>query len=658
LTLRRELVYVAGSMRPAPVRLSVRPFAAALAVALGPAAARGQLRPSAHPAPLPPIPLVEGPLALTIVYPPADGPPLGARDSTFLYGSTGSGRATLVIDGTRVEVAPDGAFLAWLPLPDDSLAVFHLAARLNGRSDSLDWPVRLRRRFVPPPARAWLDPRSLTPRGNLWTTEGEAIRVAVRAAPGASVSVRLPDGRIFPLAAETTGADAYGPFERRPGRVAPPPVARYGGVVPAVPLGAPLPPLTAAGTAPQPGGGFAVAALVVAAGADTIQTALPLRVSLLDPQRPTVVVLDDDPARTDTTQGAVVGAPTPQGTYHWFFLDGTRAAVDGRIGDQVRVRLSAESVAWVPLAGVAATLPAGTPPPATRVRLVRLSPEGPSVSARFALDERVPFRVDEDERGLTVRFYGAQSDLDFVQYGGSDSLVRRVTWAQPTSDEVTVSLELSAPVFGWRKRWEGSDLVLEIRRPPVIDPVHPLAGRIIAVDPGHPPEGATGPTGLREADANLAIGLALRDLLQREGARVVMTRTADTALGLYQRVHIAERADAEILVSIHNNALPDGVNPFVNQGTSVYYFHARDARLAMLTEQALVGELGLRDLGAGRGNLALVRPTWMPAILTEGAFLMIPEQESALRTPGFQHAYARGVALGIQSYLRELGAPP
>ena len=53
-------------------------------------------------------------------------------------------------------------------------------------------------------------------------------------------------------------------------------------------------------------------------------------------------------------------------------------------------------------------------------------------------------------------------------------------------------------------------------------------------------------------------------------------------------------------------------------------------------------------------NLRLARPTWMPAVLCEGAFLMIPEQEAALRTPAFQRAYAMAIVDGLENYFRSL----
>jgi len=134
-----------------------------------------------------------------------------------------------------------------------------------------------------------------------------------------------------------------------------------------------------------------------------------------------------------------------------------------------------------------------------------------------------------------------------------------------------------------------------------------------------------------------------------------VTRDADVDLDLTSRVERAEQSGAEVLVSIHNNALPDGLNPYTNNGTSVFYNHAQSLPLARAVQAALVRELGLRDLGVGRGDLALVRPTWLPAILTEGLYMIVPEQEAALRTLDGQQRYARGVVEGLRHFLAEWG---
>jgi N-acetylmuramoyl-L-alanine amidase len=182
---------------------------------------------------------------------------------------------------------------------------------------------------------------------------------------------------------------------------------------------------------------------------------------------------------------------------------------------------------------------------------------------------------------------------------------------------------------------------------------HPLRGRVSAIDPGHPPAGARGPSGAYEGDVTLAVGRLARGMFEAEGARVVLLRHDTLALGLTERTRGAELAGAELLISIHANALPDGVNPFVNSGTSTYFYQPRSAPFARAVNQALVRRFGFRDLGVGRGDLALVRPTWMPSVLTEGLFMMLPDQEAVLTSRAGQEAYARALVEGTAAYLRE-----
>ena len=104
------------------------------------------------------------------------------------------------------------------------------------------------------------------------------------------------------------------------------------------------------------------------------------------------------------------------------------------------------------------------------------------------------------------------------------------------------------------------------------------------------------------------------------------------------------------------SALPAGITPFENNGTGVYYFQPRSVGLARALDHALVGEFGFRDLGIGRADMALTRPTWMPAALCEGLFLMLPDQEAVLASDAGQWRYARGIVEGLRDFLRQRAA--
>lgn len=628
---------------------------------------------------LPPIPAVDGPLRLEVGYPP-EGSTIAASDSNFIFGSTGSGRTQLTINGQSVQVAPNGGFLAFIPVPADG--VYRLNASRDGETATLE------RRVNAPGAAGQSAPgiSGVYPTGPLAVEQGEVVEIGFRAQPGARAFVLLPDGRRVQLTEQggttmaapgdefradlTTQQRAaasvrYSGLVRIEGAVITPDTAVARPAIGSLQPGARMPadsvagepPLgTPAGVALAPEARTAVAEkgamLELISGTDTIRQPLRLNVGVLEPGMPRVgIVTAPANAPSDWT---VRGRVDTSGPFHFFWPEGTQLVITGQRGGMYRVRLTDDRVAWVPTGDVR-VLPAGATYPGGAVAAVRFSPEPQYIDLRIPVPARLPFQVVEDDDGMHIDVFGAVSRINFFQYGRLDPLIEGAAWSQPADDVLRVSVDLSEPVWGYHTFFDaGGALVLRIRRPPVIDPAAPLRGMYIAVDPGHGGEDRStrGPTDLREADANLYIALQLRDLLQEAGARVLMTRTTDMTVPLGDRPRIAADSGVHVLLSVHNNAFPDGVNPWTNNGTSTYYYHPHSLELARLLQRELLDELGLRDIGFGRADLALARPTWMPSVLTETAFMMIPEQEAALRDPAVQRRIAAAHVRALEAFLR------
>jgi N-acetylmuramoyl-L-alanine amidase len=210
-------------------------------------------------------------------------------------------------------------------------------------------------------------------------------------------------------------------------------------------------------------------------------------------------------------------------------------------------------------------------------------------------------------------------------------------------------------LWGYDTWYEDRTLVLSIKKPPT--EAISLRGFTIVVDPGHSADdGAVGPTGIKEKDANLWISKKLRESLQKRGAEVVLTRGGSEHLPLYERPAIAKQEKADLFISVHNNALPDGVNPWADHGISTYYYHPSSKALAEAVQGSMLAQIDLPNFGLYRGNFAVIRPTQYPAILVECAFMMIPEQEAALKTEAFQTRVAEAIAEGVEHWVK--GALP
>ena len=172
----------------------------------------------------------------------------------------------------------------------------------------------------------------------------------------------------------------------------------------------------------------------------------------------------------------------------------------------------------------------------------------------------------------------------------------------------------------------------------------------IAIDPGHggSDAGAVGPSGIREKDITLKVGLKVRDLLESYGYTVVMTRTTDTFVSLQERCDIANNSNADLFVSIHNNSFGD---PSAN-GTETFSYFSYDegGQVARSIQSKLVSALGLRNRGTKTADFYVLRNTKMPAALTELAFISNPTEEALLNTEDFQNKAAKAIVDGIIGY--------
>jgi N-acetylmuramoyl-L-alanine amidase len=408
--------------------------------------------------------------------------------------------------------------------------------------------------------------------------------------------------------------------------------------------------------APDTGAARAKPEALATSRADTIaalNARLDTLTAALSADRPIGLVQIGEPSAPDDTDRVINGRPIAGGTYKWFFTPGTVVPLVGRDGGFYRVRVD-ESLDLFVDSTEARLLPDSVSAPRRVMSNMKVRGAPLGVDVVIPIGARAPYFVEENDRAIVLTLYGVRGNTDIVNYAPADSLIRTVEWVQETDDRARVTVNLRAAPYGYLVLWENNALVLRLRGRPAINQHHPLAGLTIAVDPGHPPIGATGPTGLWEPQATLPVGFRLKQILEERGATVVMTRTTDSAVALGDRPIIARKANANAFVSIHYNAYPDGVNPFIAPGTGTYFFRTHSEPLARYVQRGLVSHLGLMDLGVNYDNLAVVRGTWYPAVLCEGAFIMLPDQEAAMRTAEFQDRYARGIADGLEDYFRAL----
>lgn len=212
----------------------------------------------------------------------------------------------------------------------------------------------------------------------------------------------------------------------------------------------------------------------------------------------------------------------------------------------------------------------------------------------------------------------------------------------------------------------------------------PTHGPLVVVDAGHGGTfGNTGVDGVKEQDLNLAIAKRLRKKLLARGYRVIMTRATDAQVAqgiipgwrylgmrdrawaytvdktlakrpaalrsdLQARVDIANKAGADVFVSVHNNAAGDASM----RGTESYAYRGDvpGKALAASVQDAVIARTGSLNRGSHATALYVCRWTNMPAVLVEGAYFTNADDAAALKSSSFQNRIADGIVDGLDRW--------
>lgn len=233
-----------------------------------------------------------------------------------------------------------------------------------------------------------------------------------------------------------------------------------------------------------------------------------------------------------------------------------------------------------------------------------------------------------------------------------EGVVRRVRAAQFDHDTVRVVVDLTQDV-DYTVQPVHHGVVIKTRRPGNVEPWGPvLAGRTIVIDAGHGGKdpGSTSHSGIHEKHIVLQMAQLTAQVLTEAGARVVMIRSDDRFIDLYDRAHMANTSGGHAFISIHANAYHNSSL----HGTETYYYPGSvpGQRLAQLLHRELLAALGLPDRGVRSADFVVLRETRMPAALVEAAYITHPEGERLLTDPQGQMAVAQAILRALVAFFQ------
>jgi len=335
-----------------------------------------------------------------------------------------------------------------------------------------------------------------------------------------------------------------------------------------------------------------------------------------------------------------------------FIAAGIRLAITGKVNGQYRVALTENQEAWIPTELVELQ-PAGTFLPFSLTGSWSVYGDEKYDYVVLPLNDRLPYASSQetDPTRIHIDLFGAVSNSNWITQQQSTREIKNVYYNQVGKQQLRITIELNhRQVWGYEISYRGNGLVIKLRRQPATLEIGALA---FALDAGHGGDnnGALGSTGAKEKDVNLATTLHLKRLLEKKGARVVLTRQDDSNPRMLDRIRTAIDSSADILISLHSNSIGLTTNPEDTKGAGTFYKYICYRPLSQFILENVL-ETGLSSLGnVGSFNFALNSPTEVPNVLVEMAFISNPEDEMKLMDDEFRQELAQRIVDGVEEFL-------
>lgn len=345
------------------------------------------------------------------------------------------------------------------------------------------------------------------------------------------------------------------------------------------------------------------------------------------------------------------------------------------------------------------------------VERIKLSTAGNRTTATIELAEPLLYHMDANTPGLVrLKLYGGRIDSQLFTLRQPHGLVQGVRAEQTERDAfVYFDIQSDARRLQIERKENPDQLVLTLEKgelPEIPDP--DFSGRetveivdestrerrsfdikTVCIDPGHGglDHGKTSANGVMEKDINLELARIMKDQLESElGLHVVLTRDDDRLLSLTERTEIANRAAADIFVSVHCNSWfssrsggfeayflsparseseralaryentsggesisgPSGDIDFIVWDLVQNEYINESSTFAEFVQLEMSERLGIRNRGVKQANFMVLQGAKMPAVLIETAFLSNPTEEALLQDPEFHRKLADGMVEAIR----------